>query len=354
MNLWAGLMFCWLSWTISTAEAFLSTTTTSAHRLTVPSSTDGSSRYSRLQNMPSVLKGSYLCMKSQKSSAKKKKSSSSSSSSTASTSATASAASTPLRVTSNSNVSVRQQIAWARAYKRLLSGSKSSKSQTTRKFRNKGNAHEQSGPEDDTIVDYSNIRPPMIFIDGYNVIGYQHNRDRGNEQSAPGTGFNDKIDLEEARDSLVNDLSMLRGATGWDVELVFDAYNRLDGKSSFSVSEGIAVTYTSSTETADTYIERRFRELKEEGFKDLVVVTDDNLLRMVATSHEGCSFLPVASLLEELRIAYRGWERVEEELEFVAERQRPTIGDSISAEVRAALSKLSRPKGMFEDDDDNN
>ena len=42
------------------------------------------------------------------------------------------------------------------------------------------------------------------------------------------------------------------------------------------------VTYTSMAETADNYIERRFSELSAGGFNNMVVVTDDNVLRMVA------------------------------------------------------------------------
>ena len=48
----------------------------------------------------------------------------------------------------------------------------------------------------------------------------------------------------------------------------------------------------------------------------MVVATDDNVLRMVAGS-EGAGFLPAALLVEELRIAYRGWQQLQEELEVI-------------------------------------
>ena len=49
-------------------------------------------------------------------------------------------------------------------------------------------------------------------------------------------------------------------------------------------------------ETADNYIERRFSELSAEGFNNMVVVTDDNVLRMVAGAVRcvvgiGCDFV---------------------------------------------------------------
>lgn len=54
----------------------------------------------------------------------------------------------------------------------------------------------------------------------------------------------------------------------------------------------------------------------------------------------GGGFLPVKSLLEELRIAYRGWENMEMDMSLEAERKRPRIGDSLSAEVRGAIEAL--------------
>lgn len=41
--------------------------------------------------------------------------------------------------------------------------------------------------------------------------------------------------------------------------------------------DNILVTYTSSSETADNHIERRFEELRQEGFNNMVVATDDNV-----------------------------------------------------------------------------
>jgi hypothetical protein len=46
----------------------------------------------------------------------------------------------------------------------------------------------------------------------------------------------------------------------------------------------------------------------------MVVATDDNVLRMVAGS-EGVGFLSAELLVGELRIAYRGWDQLQEDLE---------------------------------------
>ena len=51
-----------------------------------------------------------------------------------------------------------------------------------------------------------------VFVDGYNVIGYIN--------SVEGR----QIDLSDARDCLISDLAVLKSATGWYIEVVFDAY----------------------------------------------------------------------------------------------------------------------------------
>jgi predicted RNA-binding protein with PIN domain len=49
---------------------------------------------------------------------------------------------------------------------------------------------------------------------------------------------------------------VLKSATGWHIEVVFDAY--LTGGPERSVSiDNVNVVYTSKEETADNYIERR-------------------------------------------------------------------------------------------------
>ena len=48
----------------------------------------------------------------------------------------------------------------------------------------------------------------------------------------------------------------------------------------------------------------------------MIVATDDNALRMVAGS-QGAGYISANLLLEELRIAYRGWEQLQEDLEVI-------------------------------------
>jgi len=227
----------------------------------------------------------------------------------------------PARVTNSINIPIRQQIAWAKAYKRLLTSQ--STAGTTRKFRQTKGPKEKE--EEYTEINYHETKPPAIFVDGYNIIGYIN--------SVEGRS----ISFEDARDCLISDLGVLRGATGWCIEVVFDAYKSGLGGSSTSINN-IQVTYTSASETADNHIERRFEELRREGFSNMVVATDDTTLRMVAGS-AGAGFISASMIVEEFRIAYHGWEVMQEDAREQERMRRPSIGDSITPEMKTAIAE---------------
>ena len=208
-----------------------------------------------------------------KSKKKKKSESEISTSSSSSTSSSPSTTSPVSRVTNQINIPVRQQIAWAKAYKRLMTQTSSSASAgQSKKFRRKSDGPKEE--EEYVEINYVDTKPPAVFVDGYNVIGYMKQVD------------NSKINIsfEEARDSLISDLSVLRGATGWWLEVVFDAYLAQSIENQY-VIDNVLVTYTGKSETADNYIERRFVELKNEGYTNMVVVTGKYILHVHLLSH---------------------------------------------------------------------
>lgn len=163
----------------------------------------------------------------------------------------------PKRVTSNTNIPVRQQIAWAKAYKRFVEVSQKSSSynnKQTQRFRKEKGIKEVNNSNDTDLVSYVDTKPPAIFIDGYNIIGFM--------RTVEGSTI---IDFEESRDSLISDLAVLKSSTGWWIEVVFDAYKRGNSNQVKSMRsdtlksiDGVIVTYTTRSETADNYIERRF------------------------------------------------------------------------------------------------
>lgn len=215
----------------------------------------------------------------------------------------------PQRITNQLNVPVRQQIAWAKAKKRLdkqisapiitgrvkKGGYRRDKRSGDDILSNSTRRSDES-IEDFDALDYMNMKPPAIFVDGYNIIGFMKSTTTTSTSSSSSTGSygSHPIDFEAARDSLISDLCMLRSATGWWIELVFDAYKSGSSQSSSSSTDNIIVTYTSATDTADTFIERRFQELSNEGFTNMVVATDDNVSTYLAVPHpNGCLFVIV-------------------------------------------------------------
>jgi predicted RNA-binding protein with PIN domain len=230
----------------------------------------------------------------------------------------------PMRVDNNINIPVRQQIAWAKAYKRIMTSSFSSSNHVTKKFRQDRGPKEEE--EEYTEIDFKKTKPPAVFVDGYNIIGYINSVEGRN------------IAFDDARDCLISDLAVLRSATGWWIEVVFDAYKAMTPQKSESI-DSLLVHYTGMSETADNFIERRFGELAAEGFTNMIVATDDNVLRMVAGG-AGAGYLSASMLVEELRIAYRGWEEVEVEMAREAKRQRPNLGDGLSSDMKRAIAQM--------------
>jgi hypothetical protein len=153
-------------------------------------------------------------------------------------------------------LSIRKQIAWAKAYKRLNTLQGGQRIHTPRKKKEK---KMKVRVEDEELLgeNYASQKPPALFVDGYNVIGYIQRAERGEE-----AGFSSgELDMESLRDSLVGDLGVLQGATGWFIEVVFDAYKSSSGGSSPSVTDAalmaadgaLVVSYTSQRETAVSF-----------------------------------------------------------------------------------------------------
>lgn len=231
------------------------------------------------------------------------------------------------RVRNNVNVSVKQQIAWAKAAKRLMTAPKDIGPKVTKKYKKETNEQPIIDEKIDDIY-FTTTKPPAVFVDGYNIIGYMQ------------TQGGQRMHLEEARDSLISDLAILHGATGWYIEVVFDAYQVKGPEKSEEVS-GVLVTFPASSETADNYIERRFEELRKEGFTNMVVATNDRMLQSVAGS-SGLGYLSAAMLLKEMRGAYRGWDDYGQKLEEEAEKHASTLGDMVSPEMLAMIRTMTK------------
>ena len=224
-------------------------------------------------------------------------------------------------------IPVKVQIAWAKAYKRLKANENKKNVVNTKRWRQENVKKEE---EEYVEIDYMKTKPPAVFVDGYNIIGYMRTAENREGMS-----------LEDARDCLVSDLAVLQGSTGWYIEVVFDAYaaRGVEHLSRTQILDGVTITFTSKSETADNHIERRFTELRNEGYSNMIVATDDNVLRMVA-GDQGAGYLSASLLVEEFRLAYRGWEILQEELETAQARHKPTMHDALPEDMKVAIAKM--------------
>ena len=239
----------------------------------------------------------------------------------------------PLRVSSNSNVSVRKQIAWAnmnKAYRKSQSTSYRKPKVVRTKYRRtwdeeeiiqKAEERKRRGQEPDWEVILSrNSTTPLVMVDGYNII-FKWARLKKHMT---------KGDTKRARDLLVDDLENLQSLKGWKIEVVFDGAGRptlnplgyssssiaMEKATKHSVSKnGVKIAYTGAYSEADAYIEKRCMEAKNvtEGAltKNFVLATDDTMIRIAGQS-AGATIMSADRFVNELKAVRKGIEyRVE-------------------------------------------
>ncbi|MBR4719026.1 MAG: TetM/TetW/TetO/TetS family tetracycline resistance ribosomal protection protein [Lachnospiraceae bacterium] len=120
-------------------------------------------------------------------------------------------------------------------------------------------------------------RNKYLVVDGYNVIfAWQELRSLA------------ELNIDSARDRLVDIMSNFCGATEGEVILVFDAYKVRGRNTSVDSSDRFKVVYTGEDETADQYIEK-FASSYGRKY-DVTVVTSDNLEQVIARG-SGCRLI---------------------------------------------------------------
>jgi len=125
-----------------------------------------------------------------------------------------------------------------------------------------------------------------ILVDGYNVIfAWQEFSDLA------------RVNIDAARDALIDLLSELNSMVAGKVTVVFDAY-RVKGHSSERMTlQDVQVLFTSEEETADQYIERFTNENRKKS--RIAVVTSDGL-EQVITRGQGCLLISSRELKEQM------------------------------------------------------
>ena len=111
--------------------------------------------------------------------------------------------------------------------------------------------------------------PQYLLVDGYNIIFAW---DELKELA--------KINIDSAREALIEILSNYQGYNDSNLIIVFDAYKVKGGERHIEKSGGVTIVYTKEAETADTYIERTTYELANKRY-DVRVATSDRLEQII-------------------------------------------------------------------------
>ncbi len=167
-----------------------------------------------------------------------------------------------------------------------------------------------------------------LVIDGYNIINtWGMLKDNG------------KTAFEEARDRLIDIMHNYKGYTGWDITVVFDAYQTDSKQRTIEQNGNIKVVYTKKNESADVYIERFVNDTMENASRKtrVWVATSDHLQQTIASS-KGAYIMSAMELKMDVERVVK-----ERSTRFEVKDTRPThIFDSLTEE------KLQKLKNMLE------
>lgn len=141
----------------------------------------------------------------------------------------------------------------------------------------------------------------ILLIDGYNMI---FSWEELKEMS--------ELNLEAARDLLIDILQNYQGYSGKNMIVVFDAYKQIGSMTKTETLHNLNVVYTKEGQTADQYIEKYVLENVKK--KRITVATSDGLEQMMIFG-QGALRMPARELREkviaanqELRNRYIGKE----------------------------------------------
>ena len=135
----------------------------------------------------------------------------------------------------------------------------------------KGRARADESPEvhtDTKRVKSSIGKDDYLLVDGYNIIfAWQELKELAD------------INIDSARDKLIEKLANYQGYKGCKLILVFDAYKVKGGKENVIKQGDMWIVYTKEAETADRYIAKASLELTGKGM--VRVATSDALIQMI-------------------------------------------------------------------------
>lgn len=164
-----------------------------------------------------------------------------------------------------------------------------------------------------------------LLVDGYNIIFAWEEL---NELS--------KVNIDSARDKLMDIMCNYQGYKKCELILVFDAYKVAGGKGEIFDYHNIHVVYTKEAETADQYIEKFTHE---NGKKyHITVATSDRLEQMIIWG-AGAKRLSAAGLKEEIEVIDQ---EISRHLEQKLVTQKNYLFDQVKGKVSGILEGFSK------------
>lgn len=157
-------------------------------------------------------------------------------------------------------------------------------------------------------------REKYLLVDGYNVIfAWEELKELA------------EVNIDSARDKLMDILSNYQGNRQGELIVVFDAYRVKGHDTEILDFHNIHVVYTKEAETADAYIEKFAHE---NGRKyDVTVATSDRMEQIIITG-QGCQLMSARELREDVK---RFEQEVREKLDQ-QKKEHSTIGDLLKKE----------------------
>lgn len=137
-------------------------------------------------------------------------------------------------------------------------------------------------------ADRSKARERYLLVDGYNIIfSWEMLRELS------------KVNIESARNLLMDVLCDYQGFNGCTLILVFDAYRVEGGQERVFNYHNIHVVFTKEAETADQYIEKTVHKIGKKA--DVTVATSDALEQVIIYG-QGARRMAARELLEEVEL----------------------------------------------------
>ena len=139
------------------------------------------------------------------------------------------------------------------------------------------------------FVSIPNPKESYLLVDGYNIIFAW---DELKELAA--------VNLDSARQALIDVLSNYQGYRGMQLIVVFDAYRVRGNQGEVQKYGNIYVVYTKEAETADQYIEKTVHDMRKQH--RVTVATSDNLEQIIVFG-EGAVRMSARELYLEIQAA---------------------------------------------------